>query len=179
MRTKVAGGAALGILALGLWLGSQMGGFGLGTFGLGEGGESIPEGNSQETPVDPGDINVSTETPITTPGPTRPGVETSGAIPESPHWEVMPILIDKDGYRIPGAGTDFKSEQTPDISGFITASLETVVNLAVQTKGNSFARVRLFKDPLASAQTRSDLIDALIEAGIREDMIKQSSDFVR
>ncbi|MEZ6056802.1 MAG: hypothetical protein R3C01_08855 [Planctomycetaceae bacterium] len=167
LRSRVIGGTALGILAVGLWLGSYLKGPGLGTTtgdattGDQKSGTTV-EGSDNGSPV-----TVSTDLP-------------AGAKSSSParNLEVLPIHVRKDRYAVPSEGTIVTAGVVPDFKTFVEVPLSEVIELARSAPGNSYGtKVLIYISNYAVAENQQQLNQRLIEAGLDESSVKRESGY--
>lgn len=167
MRSRVIGGAALGILAVGLWLGSYLKGPGLGE-GTGTGASGEGQSGQNQSPTDPNSpVSVSTTPP-------------SNSVSTAPArgLEVLPIHIRKDRYAVPAQGAALSPGVVPNFKAFVEIPLDEVVTLARSTPGNTYGtKVLLYISPLAVAENHEQLKQAFLEAGIDESSVKRETGF--
>lgn len=184
LRGKLVAGGALGLLVLGMWLGSFFKGFGLGGPGSGPGGgttgNAIPEtAGADDRPtnasvaIDP-DTTLATASPRGT--PTEPGQSSADAPPET-----ISVMIYEGGYRLPKAKIgDDSSTSSMELksSDFQPASLEEVVAWARAAKGNADGiRVIVLLHQSSTAGARMSLYQALASAGLQDGEIHQRTGF--
>lgn len=157
LRRKAVGAAALGLVALGIWLGQYFPGFGLGK-GLGFGTGSDSTGTSPTTAERPESANpsatvVSQETSSTGMPPAR-----------------LRVIIDGDRYVLAkgDSGTEGEALDPTEIA-----------QRAKSTTGDDQGiRIRIERTKRATAGARQSLLEALDAAGITRDSRHESTEFL-
>ncbi len=172
IRSRVLGAAALGILALGIWLGSLLKGPGLGT---GEGG----------TPAQTGDGQTDLQNTTVSLGHAETQLDTivdadSSSTPAPGNQQRLAIMIYGNGYRLPGDGGTGIPEGTGPLSErFTDANLDDVVHRAAQTVGNRDGkRVLLLYHKTSTIEARNRLMTALKEAGLKIGEVDRRTGYV-
>jgi hypothetical protein len=160
LRRKAVGATALGLVALGLWLGQYFPGFGLGK-GLGFGTGSDGSGSAQSEPAverpagEPSASVVSSEVRVNPPGlpPAR-----------------LRVIIDGDRYLLARSDSGFEGE---------TLDATDIAQRAKSATGDDQGiRIRIERTKRATAGARQTLFEALDAAGITRDERHESTTFV-
>lgn len=142
MKTGIAGGAILGLLILGAYLG-QLFNFN----GPGSGGDSNSE---KETPAD-----VQVKAPVDTDSTTGAGDKSEGQTGKS---EVIEVIIDEKDYLLKQGEKPFKK-----------ISIDQLISLTKQAPGNSDGlRLRIYRKPTSKTSAEVKLQQAIDEAKIPE-----------
>jgi hypothetical protein len=169
LRGKLAAGAALGLIALGIWFGMNFRGPGLGGSGTddgageGAGGEATRTGSGDDSPT-----NVSVAVDGDAPLAARP--ET----PDGAGPATLQVMVYESGYRLPKALADSASADAATADQFAPATLEQVVAQAQAAKGNeSGIKVLILLHKSSTVGARNDLVKALQDAGLRDSEIHQ------
>jgi hypothetical protein len=153
----------LGLVGLGLWLGSKFGGFGLGDgFGLGKGpgtgASKSSEGSTEGRPDGSGRYAVGLT------GLNQPNVKPL-AQPER-------ILVIIDGHRLMVADSS-----DVDTGQELTAT-EIAERVKQATGDDQGIRIRIERTKRAQAGAQSELRQALSEAGIKKEEIQEMTGFL-
>lgn len=169
LRNKLLGAGALGLLALGIWIGSWLRDFGLG----GRPGEDEPGTQATEAQSAP---------------PSTDGVATGlGGVavkPPSPSENRPPLLvtvmIHGDGFWLPRDPTvEARTLPPPLSSHFEPATLEEVVAQARRAPGNAEGiKVLILHHHSAKVGARESLRKALLDAGLKMGELHQLTGFV-
>lgn len=166
-RRKAVTTGAVGLLALGIWLGTMFDGFGLGSgLGLGQTGSSGLErgatGESESGASEP----VSTDGVSTSLG-NPADVRVGSAMVPAP-TETLSVLVTGDGYELPkDTSADIATLAAPLSGHFEPATLDDVVARARQTTGNaSHIRVLIYRHKSSTVGLHGTLVHALQDAGI-------------
>lgn len=160
LRRKVVGVGALGLVALGVWLGQYFPGFGLGKgLGFGTGAEST--GNSNAEP--------QLERP-TTGSPSASVV--SRELPPAPGMAPtrMRVIIDGDKYVLAKDDTGREGEALDPT--------EIAQRAKATTGDDQGIRIRIERTKRATAGARQALLEALDAAGITRDARHESTEFL-
>ncbi len=137
-----------GVLGVGLWLGSKLGGLGLGTGGGAGVGIGTPSANSPQAST-------------TDPAAAEPG--ESGASPAS-EPATLDIVIDGEGYTY--------RQRINGKDATVPVPLEQIVELAKQRKGDrEGVRVRIQRRGNALPSAEERLAEALRDAGIPDTAV--------
>jgi hypothetical protein len=159
LRRKAVGAAALGLVALGIWLGQYFPGFGLGTgLGLGTGADS--SGTSQnESPMERPDSS--------NPSATVVSHETAlpGVAPQR-----LRVIIDGDRYVLASSETGDEGESLDPT--------EIAQRAKATTGDDQGIRIRIERTKRATAGARQSLLEALDAAGITRDSRHESTEFL-
>ncbi len=153
MKTRrLVGGAVVGALVLGIWLGSLWKGFGLGGAGSG----LVP---------DTGTVHVSNAPPAASSSGPAPA-ESSG----SPTGGLLTVVIHGAQYRL---ATDSDPQSGLDVP------LDEIQRRVSVAKGTPEGiRVRILKEKSAQEGARSDLLSALLASGVKREEIQERAEFV-
>jgi len=166
LRRKAVGAGALGLVALGIWLGQYFPGFGLGKglgFGTGSsesgpgaGGAAAPEtAGAPPRSGNPEATIVSRETPV-----------ASTVLPP----ERLRVIIDGDRYILASSenGQDGKALDPTEIAQLTKSA----------TGDDQGIRIRIERTKRATAGARQALFEALDAAGITRDSRHESTEFL-
>jgi hypothetical protein len=155
MRKRIIGVAAVGLVALGIWLANWWKGPGLGGSGTGD-----------ETQV-----NLQTESQSPPARPSSPAAGDGQTSLPGPPPDVLTVMI---------AGSEYRVQANESAAAeFAPASLSKVVEQATEVPGDTQGiRVRVLRHVTAQQGARSDLFEALQQAGIKREEIVEVSDFV-
>jgi hypothetical protein len=161
LRRKAVGFGALGLVALGIWLGQYFPGFGLGKgLGFGTGSENTGTSQTESSPERPSSGNpsaavTSLETPAVPPGlpPAR-----------------LRVIIDGDRYIL--AKSDSGAE------GEALDPTEIAQRTKSTTGDDQGIRIRIERTKRATAGARQSLLEALDAAGITRDSRHESTEFL-
>ena len=160
-RRKAVGAGALGLVALGIWLGQYFPGFGLGK-GLGFGTGSDRSGTSQTdgAPERPqsGSPSAAVVGPDTAPQPV-------GMPPER-----LRVIIDGDRYIL-ASGTSGTEGEALDPSEIAQRAKST-------TGDDQGIRIRIERTKRATTGARQALLEALDAAGITRDSRHETTEFL-
>ncbi|QDT56742.1 hypothetical protein Pan44_48020 [Caulifigura coniformis] len=161
LRRKAVGAGALGLVALGIWLGQYFPGFGLGKglgFGTGSGdsGTAGTETSSEEPRTGtPSATIVSSETP-----------SAAGVVPP----ERLRVIIDGDHYVLASSESGQEGK---------TLDATEIAQLTKSTTGDDQGiRIRIERTKRATAGARQALFEALDAAGITRDSRHESTEFL-
>lgn len=168
LRRRVVTAAAVGLVALGIWLGNWFKGIGPGG---GVDGGAKPSSSSEESgAAEEGELAVTLGEPQTS-GASRPGNPTPA--------EVVGVLLYEDGYRLPrDTALDVSTLSNPVSPQFEPATLEEVASRARLAKGNSEGiRVLIFRHRSSTVGAKQQLLQALHAAGLRDGEIHQRTDY--
>ena len=159
LRRKVVGAGALGLVALGIWLGQYFPGFGLGK-GLGFGTGSDSSGPSQ--------TETTTERPqATNPSATIASQET--AQPGLPPTRLR-VIIEGDRYILAKGETGTEGEALDPT--------EIAQRAKATTGDDQGIRIRIERTKRATAGAKRSLFEALDAAGITRDSRHESTEFL-
>ncbi|WP_437191694.1 hypothetical protein [Planctomicrobium sp. SH527] len=163
-KRNLFGGALLGAVALGIYLGQFWKGPGLGgggagdTFSLTNGSEQVQSGMDRNAVSAPAQMEkTSGEKPA----------EIDLGLPAL----MVTIVVHDQKYRLvtgdnPKVGTDLTLDEVKRYAGETVGSADGI-------------RVRILKERDAREGARSDLIAALAQAGLKREEIQEYSEFVR
>lgn len=178
LRRRVVAGAAIGILALGIWLGNMFKGLGPG--GGTEGGAERSSASGENGAAEDGQLSVTLGTPQAS-GAASPSnaANSSRPSPEGAPAEILGVLLYEDGYRLPRDTTlDVTTLSNPVSPQFAPATLEEVVSRARLATGSpSGIRVLIFRHLSSTIGAKQKLLQALHEAGVRDGEIHQRTDY--
>ena len=161
LRRKAVGAGALGLVALGIWLGQYFPGFGLGK-GIGFGTGSSDTGSA---PTDAAAKGAKPEGGST----TLVSVETPGK-PTPPPPERLRVII--DGERFILASGDSGTE------GEALDPTEIAQRTKSTTGDDQGIRIRIERTKRATTGARQSLLEALDAAGITHDSRHESQAFL-
>ena len=164
LRRRVVAGGAVGILALGIWLGSWFRGFGLGG---GDGGEQVSDANGGiPATVAPDEVSVDLgqETVLKSPAGTGSDEAKSGTVA---------VLVTGDSYLLARAPfEDATALPAPLSQHFVPAELTAIVSQAQSVPGTeSGIRVRVYQHKSSTIGAYSTLLQALKDAGLDDGAI--------
>lgn len=167
IRRNLMTGAAVGILAIGFWLGTLFNGFGLGN---GEQGSTEPETDSPGgTPVTvaPDDVSVD----LGNPSLVRPTPDGT-AEPDEP-LVMIAVLVKGDGFAVlRNPPPNVSMLGVPLSQHFQNEPLDDIVQLALDSPGNaSGVKVQIVKHKSSTVGGDSSLRTALKNAGIPDGAI--------
>ncbi|MCA9054915.1 MAG: hypothetical protein KDA75_13835 [Planctomycetaceae bacterium] len=160
LRRRVLAGGAIGILALGIWLGSWFRGFGLGG---GSGGEEVAETDGGiPAAVSPDDVSVDLgqETVLKSP--------SGNADDEASSAGTLAVLVTGDSYLLAKEPfEDATALPAPLSEHFAPAELSDIVSRAAVVPGTeSGIKVRIYQHKSSTVGAYSTLLQALKEAGL-------------
>ncbi len=160
LRRKAVGAGALGLVALGIWLGQYFPGFGLGK-GLGFGtGSTESTGTSTDQVADRPKDSTPSATLVSTSDPAPPG--------KAP--ERMRIIIDGDHFVLASSDSGMEGK---------TLDATEIAQLAKATTGDDQGiRVRIERTKNATNGAKQVLFEALDAAGITRDARHESTTFL-
>lgn len=165
MRKRILKLGAAAVLLAGICLGIFFKGFGLGPGnGTGATGDGAGSGLRQEAPA-----NSRDETLV---GLPAGGMNAHPAQPDlgTPR-DMLMIVISGDGYRL----VDSETSSAPGTP----ITLEQIRQQLGSAKGNAGGiRVRVLKSRSAQEGARSDLLSALLGAGVKREEIQERADFI-
>jgi hypothetical protein len=159
LRRKAMGAGALGLVALGIWLGQYFPGFGLGK-GLGFGTGSDNTGSSQ------------TETTAVRPKSGEPSASVVSLEMPSPGMPParLRVIIDGDRYILAKADTGTEGESLDPTE---------IAQRAKSTTGDDQGiRIRIERTKRATTGARQSLLESLDAAGITRDSRHESTEFL-
>ncbi|WP_437229866.1 hypothetical protein SH661x_001663 [Planctomicrobium sp. SH661] len=160
---NLVGGAVIGALALGIWLGSFWKGPGLGGSGTGF-GTSSQTGSSDEAALDR--VHVSGDLV----GAAAGTAKTQPQEPEVVPTDMMTIVIYGNEYRL----VDGEAPQSGKV-----LTLNEIADRAKQLTGTPEGiRVRILKGKSAQEGARADLLKYLAENGVKREEIQERAEFV-
>ncbi|MFV0446190.1 MAG: hypothetical protein ACK5Q5_21675 [Planctomycetaceae bacterium] len=172
-QRKAMTGGAIGVLALGFWLGTLFNGFGLGTGQSGDGDGNADQGGTPAV-VTPEDVSVE----LGNPSLIGPASNSESPFPSGP-VRTIAVLVRGDGYGLlinPPADTSTLSP--PRSQHFQPASLEEIASLARTVHGNaSGVKVQIVKHKSSTVGNDGALRNALRESEIPDDAIQIRSGF--
>jgi hypothetical protein len=162
LRRKAIGAGALGLVALGIWLGQYFPGFGLGKglgFGTGStdssGSKTSPAGSSTERSGQPS-ATVATETP--------------SARPATPPPQRLRVIIDGDRYILASGDEGIAGE---------TLDPTEIAQRTKQAAGDDQGiRLRVERTKRATTGARQALLEAIDAAQIPRDALHESTEFI-
>ncbi len=165
LKRKAAGAGALGLVALGIWLGQFFPGFGLGKglgFGTGSDGSqsSGPGDDARETAAESSPADPSSSL-VTIQSPARPT-----ALPP----ERLRVIIDGDRYLLASADTGQAGE--------VLDATEIAQRAKATTGDDQGIHIRIERTKRATAGARQALFEALDAAGITRDSRHESTEFL-
>lgn len=173
LRGKVLTGGALGLLALGIWIGSMFPGFGLGR-GSGVGEVEPAASRDPQAELDPSDAPIAVQ--------LAPATVAASAAPADaqPPSDTVVVMIYGDGFRLPNRPiADVRSLPQPASTQFVDASLDDVVATALRVPGNESAiKVQVVRHRTATVGALQRLRKALQDAGLRNEQMHQVVGFV-
>lgn len=168
LRNKVLGAGAIGLLALGIWIGSWLPEWGLG----GRRGEDDPGTETADLPSPP---------PVTDGVVTGVGAVAVRTPQESEsHPPFVTVMIHGEGFQLPrNPGLDVRTIPPPTSEHFEPASLEEVVARAKQVPGNAEGiKVLILRHKSATVGARDRLQKALLDAGLKTEQLHQLTGYV-
>ncbi|MEZ6065092.1 MAG: hypothetical protein R3B90_05160 [Planctomycetaceae bacterium] len=184
LKSRVIAGTALGLIALGIWLGSFFRGPGLGgSAGTGDGAtDSTSEGGNapqqtstdrEDVPIDAVSTTVDPRTPLTSGGST-----TSGGTDVAGNADAVTVMIYGDGYRLPlDSSVDSTALAAPVSDHFRSATLEEVIAASRLAAGNEQGiHVIVLRHKTAKVSAGTALQKALENAGFRGGQIHVRDD---
>jgi hypothetical protein len=160
LKRKAVGAGALGLVALGIWLGQYFPGFGLGK-GLGFGTGSSDSGGGPATGIQEtrtGDPAANVAGPGT---PAQPA-----AIPP----QRLRVIIDGEQFILASGETGHQ--------GQVLDATEIAQRAKSATGDDQGIRIRIERTKNATAGARQTLFEALDAAGITRDARHESTDFL-
>jgi hypothetical protein len=159
LRNKAVGAAALGLVALGVWLGQYFPGFGLGK-GLGFGTGSDSSGTS------------TIDTPAERPQAGNPSatVVSQETHPPGKAPERLRVIIDGDRYILAKGESGSEGEALDPT--------EIAQRAKATTGDDQGIRIRIERTKRATAGARQALFEALDAAGITRDSRHESTEFL-
>ncbi len=156
MKKRIVAVFAVGLVGLGVWLASLglWKGPGLGGSGTGDG-----PGNGARIGLTSGG------------GPsTEPGDSSTSDVPPTPPADVLTVLIQGGGYLV---------EQAAAPGTFVPATKEQITRFAEAASGDATGvRVKVMRHKSAQQGARTDLFEALQQAGLEREEIVEVSEFV-
>jgi hypothetical protein len=166
-RSRAVKGGILAVLAAGIWLGTKLGGFGLGGSGLGlgpgtgttKGGEGADQQVVDKTPPDLSGTSASVtaySTPVT---------------PKEPEKPRLRVVIDGDRLVI----ADFDE----GVSGETASAADIAKRVESMAGDDQGVRIRIERTKRATAGARSELLQALDQAGVKSEQIQESTEFLK
>jgi hypothetical protein len=169
-RKKVIAGAAVGVLAVGFWLGTLFNGWGFGTGKEGEGAGDADTGGASAT-SGPEDLSVDLGNPSLT-RPDVPPEPAPAAVPAQPA-PLVAVLVKGDGYGLLSDSQAKVAElATPLSQHFSSATLEDVVSAAQAATGNADGvKVLIVKHKSSTVGRDGELKAALRSAGLPDGAI--------
>lgn len=162
LKRKALGAGAVGLIALGIWLGQYFPGFGLGK-GLGFGtGTTESTGPSKEDGSNPRPASSS-------PSATVASHQTT-SLPAVEAPERLRVIIDADHYILASGetGTEGKTLDATEIAQRAKAT----------TGDDQGIRIRIERTKRATAGAKQALFEALDAAGITRDSRHESTEFL-
>ena len=159
-RRKAVGAGALGLVALGIWLGQYFPGFGLGK-GLGFGTGAPESGSSAKDDAESGRPSDASTTLVSIESPSRPA---------TPPVELVRVVIDGDRFLVAsdaGLG-ESKAVDATEIAQRVKAT----------TGDDQGIRIRIERTKRATAGARQSLLKALDSVGIPRDARQESEEFL-
>lgn len=155
MRKRLTTVAAVGLLAVGIWLGTLFRGFGVGS------GDDAGDQPSTDTHVNLApEVAASSAEPVSTVASHDPDAD-----------DVLTVLVEEDRYQLQ-SGDDAAARFAP-------ATLNEIATRAAAHPGDEHGvRVRLRFRRNAQSGAISDLYEALQAAGIPREQIIEASGFV-
>lgn len=169
LRNKLLGAGAIGLLVLGIWIGSWLPEFGLG----GRRGEDDPGLQTAEVPSPP----AATDGVVT--GVGGVAVRTPQAS-EHPPPLLLTVMIHGDEFRLPrNPGVDARTLPPPTSEHFEPATLEEVVAQAQRVPGNAEGiKVLILRHKTAQTGARERLQKALLDAGLKTEQLHQLTGYL-
>ncbi len=172
MKTRnLVGGAMVGALVFGIWLGSFFKGPGLGGSGTGFGISDTTSETLSDTRVQATNASsTGTSSPRASTGNTTPAPDSKDPEIGLP-TQLITIVIHDDQFRLM-TGDDPKHG--------VELTLNDIRQRAGETVGTSEGiRVRILKERSAREGARSDLLNALAAAGVKREEIQERAEFIK
>ena len=170
MKNNLTNGILLAVVAVGIYIGTQLGsGFGLGR-GAGPGGGEVKP--KPESVAGKGDEDAP-------PGQAEPEThrKTSRNQTVSAPEMVTVIIVGKDYYQC--AKDEIEDGEVFQDLPTTPISLDDLVEAVAQAKGNSLQiRLRVYREKSAETGAWSDLANALKEAGIKSQEVQIVKSFL-
>lgn len=164
LRRKALTTGAVGILAIGIYLGTLFDGFGLGSgFGLGGSAPGGASGDGGGAPPDTSGLSADL-------GPSAT-IHAKNAADPATATGPLAVFITADGYELPGDSAENLAEAAtlpaPLSEHFVPAALDDVVARAKQTVGNAGGiRVLIYRHKSSTVGLHGTLVHALQDAGL-------------
>jgi hypothetical protein len=169
LRNKLLGAGAIGLLALGIWIGSWLPEFGLG----GRRGVDDPGSQTAEVPSAP----AATDSVVT--GVGGVAIRTPQVSENRPPL-LLTVMIHGEGFQLPrNPSVDAMTLPAPVSEHFEPATLEEVVAQAQQVPGNAEGiKVLILRHKSATVGARERLLKALLDAGLKYEELHALTGFV-